>query len=82
MGIAFQDFRLINNLTVRENVALPLRIFDTKGSIIRRHVPELLEWVGLAHHLDDLPRQFAKTIHVLRQCTYGIHLENLARQLT
>ena len=55
MGIVFQDFRLINNLTVRENVALPLRIFDTKGSIIRRHVPELLEWVGLCDHLDDLP---------------------------
>ena len=55
MGIVFQDFRLINNLTVRENVALPLRIFDTKGSIIRRHVPELLEWVGLGDHLDDLP---------------------------
>ena len=55
MGIVFQDFRLINNLTVRENVALPLRIFDTKRSIIRRHVPELLEWVGLGDHLDDLP---------------------------
>ena len=55
MGIVFQDFRLINELSVRENVALPLRIFGTKSSIIRRHVPELLEWVGLGDYLDDFP---------------------------
>ena len=55
MGIVFQDFRLINELSVRENVALPLRIFGTKSSIIRRHVPELLEWVGLGDHLDNFP---------------------------
>ena len=58
MGIVFQDFRLINELSVRENVALPLRIFGTKSSIIRRHVPELLEWVGLGDHLDDFPASY------------------------
>ena len=56
MGIVFQDFRLIENLTVSDNVALPLRIFGTKESVIRRHVPELLEWVGLGNCLKDFPR--------------------------
>ena len=55
IGIVFQDFRLIENLSIRENVALPLRIFGAKAKIIQRHVPELLDWVGLGDHLDSLP---------------------------
>ena len=55
IGIVFQDFRLIQNLSIRENVALPLRIFGAKSKIIRRHVPELLDWVGLGDHLDSFP---------------------------
>jgi len=56
IGIVFQDFRLIDHLTARENVALPLRIAGTRESVIKRHVPELLDWVGLADHLDALPQ--------------------------
>ena len=55
IGIVFQDFRLIENLSIRENVALPLRIFGAKAKIIQRHVPELLDWVGLGDYLDSLP---------------------------
>ena len=55
IGIVFQDFRLIGNLSIRENVALPLRIFGVKAKIIQRHVPELLDWVGLGDHLDSFP---------------------------
>ena len=55
IGIVFQDFRLIQNLSIRENVALPLRIFGAKEKIIQRHVPELLDWVGLGNHLDSFP---------------------------
>ena len=50
IGIVFQDFRLIQNLNICDNVALPLRIFGAKEAIIRRHVPELLDWVGLGDH--------------------------------
>jgi cell division transport system ATP-binding protein len=56
LGIVFQDFRLIEHLSARENVALPLRIAGTRESVIRRHVPELLDWVGLADYMDAAPR--------------------------
>ena len=42
-------------MNICDNVALPLRIFGAKKSIIKRHVPELLEWVGLGDHLDSFP---------------------------
>jgi cell division transport system ATP-binding protein len=56
LGIVFQDFRLIDHLSARENVALPLRIAGTREAVIRRHVPELLDWVGLSDHMDAMPR--------------------------
>jgi cell division transport system ATP-binding protein len=55
IGIVFQDFRLIENISIRENVALPLRIFGAQEKVIRRHVPELLDWVGLGDHLETFP---------------------------
>jgi cell division transport system ATP-binding protein len=55
IGVVFQDFRLIEHLSAMDNVALPLRIAGVRESDIRRHVPELLAWVGLKHHLDALP---------------------------
>jgi cell division transport system ATP-binding protein len=51
----YQDFRLIDHLSAMDNVALPLRIAGVRESDIKRHVPELLSWVGLKHHLDALP---------------------------
>jgi len=55
IGVVFQDFRLIRHLTAFENVALPLRLAGIDEKAIHRHVPELLEWVGLADHLNALP---------------------------
>jgi cell division transport system ATP-binding protein len=55
IGVVFQDFRLIEHLSAMDNVALPLRIAGVRESDIKRHVPELLSWVGLKHHLDALP---------------------------
>jgi cell division transport system ATP-binding protein len=55
IGVVFQDFRLIEHLSAMDNVALPLRIAGVRESDIKRHVPELLAWVGLKHHLDALP---------------------------
>ncbi len=55
IGIVFQDFRLLGHLTALENVALPLRIAGVADKQIRRHVSELLRWVGLADHIDAFP---------------------------
>ncbi|HWB48983.1 MAG TPA: cell division ATP-binding protein FtsE [Stellaceae bacterium] len=55
IGIVFQDFRLVEHLTVRDNVALPLRIAGAPEREIRENVPELLGWMGLDGKLDFRP---------------------------
>ncbi len=48
LGVVFQDFRLLNDRNVYENVAFAQRIVETPGSVIRRNVPAILATVGLA----------------------------------
>ncbi|MBM3483670.1 MAG: cell division ATP-binding protein FtsE [Alphaproteobacteria bacterium] len=55
IGVVFQDFRLLDHLTVVENVALPLRIAGASEAEIRQHVPELLGWVGLTDQMNARP---------------------------
>jgi cell division transport system ATP-binding protein len=55
IGIVFQDIRLIEHLTVRDNVALPLRIARAPEREIRENVSELLSWMGLGGKLDCRP---------------------------
>ena len=55
IGVVFQDFRLLEHLTARENVALPLQISGQAGARSDKDVEELLTWVGLADHMDALP---------------------------
>jgi cell division transport system ATP-binding protein len=55
LGIVFQDFRLVEHLSVRDNVALPLRIAGAPEREIRENVPELLGWMGLDGKLDYRP---------------------------
>ncbi len=47
MGRIFPDFRLIDDLNVFDNVALPLRILGKRERKIKRRVPEVLEMVGI-----------------------------------
>ena len=55
IGVVFQDFRLLGHLSAVDNVALPLRIAGVKEQDVRKYVPDLLTWVGLAEHLDAKP---------------------------
>lgn len=55
IGVVFQDFRLLNNLSAFDNVALPLRIRGVPEKDIKNHVTELLEWVGLGDCMYSLP---------------------------
>jgi cell division transport system ATP-binding protein len=47
MGIVFQDFNLIDWMTVEENIAVPLEILGMEDAIIRKRIGAILERVGL-----------------------------------
>ena len=48
VGVVFQDFRLIPNMTVYENVAFAMRVIGAKESEIKERVPYVLDLVGIA----------------------------------
>ena len=47
MGVVFQDFRLIENMTVYDNVAFAMRVIGAREREIKSRVPYVLELVGL-----------------------------------
>ena len=55
IGVVFQDFRLLDRLSVYDNVALPLRIAGASEADIARQIPDLLKWVGLGGHVTVRP---------------------------
>jgi cell division transport system ATP-binding protein len=59
MGVVFQDFRLLEYKTVRENLIFAMQVVDTPHTIIRKRVNELLEQVGLAERAKAFPLQLS-----------------------
>ena len=59
MGAVFQDFRLLQNKTVYQNVAFTLQVLGRKSAQIERAVPEVLELVGLADKMQRFPDQLS-----------------------
>lgn len=55
IGVVFQDFNLLNHLTVLENVALPLKVTGVSPENRERQAKEILDWVGLGGHFNTLP---------------------------
>lgn len=47
IGVVFQDFRLLDHLTVYDNIALPLRVRGMNEKEINKRVMELLRWIEL-----------------------------------
>lgn len=59
IGVVFQDFKLIKNWTVYENVAFAQRIVQTPNRLIKRNVPAILSIVGLASKYKAKPNQLS-----------------------
>ena len=59
LGVIFQDFRLIDKMTVYENVAFAMRVVGASNKEIRRRVPQVLELVGLADREKRFPAELS-----------------------
>ena len=59
IGVVFQDFKLLPNRTVYDNVAYSLQVIGEPRSSIRAKVPEILRLVGLSTKLHDYPDELS-----------------------
>lgn len=59
LGVVFQDFRLLENRTVYENVAFAMHVVGAPSRQIRRRVPEVLSLVDLSHKAKAYPWQLS-----------------------
>ena len=59
IGVVFQDYNLIEHLTVLENVALPLKVRGETQRAREHQAKELLDWVGLGNCFNLYPEQLS-----------------------
>lgn len=59
MGIVFQDYRLLPQKTVYENVAFAMEVIEEKPRRIRRNVPKVLNMVGISHKSRSFPNEIS-----------------------
>ena len=59
IGVVFQDFRLLEEMNVYENVAFAMHAVEAPGRLIKKRVPQVLHEVGLAEKYKSLPRELS-----------------------
>lgn len=59
VGVVFQDFRLIQDMTVYDNVAFAMRVVGARGKEIKSRVPYVLELVGLENKSRRHPKELS-----------------------
>jgi cell division transport system ATP-binding protein len=72
IGTVFQDYKLLSDKTVFENVAFGLEVIGKPKSIIDQRVPEILEYVGLGDKLNNFPDELSggeqQRVSIARAC--------------
>ena len=59
VGVVFQDFRLLKDQNVYENVAFAQRVIEKPNRVIKKRVPEVLTLVGLAEKYKSFPKELS-----------------------
>ncbi len=55
IGMVYQDYRLLNHLSVEENIALPLKVSGESKKQIREKCEEIMAWIGLKDYRHERP---------------------------
>ena len=61
LGVVFQDFRLLKDRNIYENIAFALRVTETPTRVIKKKVPAALSLVGLAQKYKSFPKELSGT---------------------
>lgn len=59
MGVVFQDFRLLKDRNVYENIAFAQRVIETPTKVIKKRVPAMLSLVGLSEKYRSFPKELS-----------------------
>ena len=59
LGVVFQDFRLLKDRSIYENIAFALRVTETPTRVIKKKVPAALSLVGLAQKYKSFPKELS-----------------------